>query len=193
MSNTFTTAPLTPDHWDDFVTLFGPKGACYDCWCQHFRLRPKARQTLSGPAKRDLMEARVQAGPPPGLMGWQDGAPVAWMQIGPRADVPEWNNSGRATTPLPDAPADDPCIWAVSCFFFRSSARGQGLSHRMLADGITYARNSGARLLEASPMDLAKQSKSVGLFVGSTAVFVRAGFSQVALRKPGRPLMRLEL
>ena len=42
-------------------------------------------------------------------------------------------------------------------------------------------------------MDHAKQAKSVGLFVGSTQVFEKAGFSEAALRKPGRPLMRLEL
>ena len=30
-------APLTPDRWDDFETLFGERGACGGCWCM---LRP---------------------------------------------------------------------------------------------------------------------------------------------------------
>ncbi len=185
--------PLTPDRIPDFLALFGPSGACYGCWCQHFRLRPKERQALSGDTKRDLMIARIAQGPPPGLLALQGDDPVGWMQIGPRADVPEWNNPGRSSSPLPDAPADDPAVWAVSCFFFRSRMRGKGLSHRMLAAGIDHARANGARLLEASPMDQAKQSKSVGLFVGSTSVFARAGFRTVAQAKPNRPLMRLVL
>lgn len=185
--------PLTPDRIDDFLMLFGPSGACYGCWCQHFRIRPRDRQTLSSEAKRELMIARINQGPPPGLIAFQGDDPVGWMQIGPRADVPEWNNPGRSSSPLPDAPADDPAVWAVSCFYFRSRVRGRGLSHQMLAAGINHARTSGARLLEASPMDQAKQSKSIGLFVGSTSTFAKAGFQTVAQAKPNRPLMRLAL
>jgi hypothetical protein len=48
----------------------------------------------------------------------------------------------------------------------------------------------GARVVEACPIVQAKHSKSVGLFVGSAAIFERAGFSVVAERKIGRPLMR---
>lgn len=185
--------PLSPELIPDFMALFGPQGACYGCWCTYFRLRPKQRQAMSGEEKREAMLERIRRGPPPGLLAYSGGQPVGWMQIGPRADVPEWNNPGRVSSPLPDAPADDPQVWAVSCFFFRSNQRGKGLSHPMLAEGITFARQGGARLLEAAPMDRAKQSKSVGLFVGSTSVFLKAGFRQVAAVKDGRPLMRLAL
>ena len=185
--------PLTPDLIPDFITLFGPQGACYGCWCQHFRIRPKERQTLSNDEKRERMVARINKGPAPGLLAFQGGDPVGWMQIGPRADVPEWNNPGRSSSPLPDALADDPAVWAVSCFFFRSRMRGKGLSHAMLAAGIDHARANKARLLEASPMDQAKQSKSIGLFVGSTSVFAKAGFQTIMQAKPNRPLMRLVL
>lgn len=185
--------PLTPELIADFTTLFGPQGACYGCWCTYFRLRPKERQAMGGDEKREVMLDRIRNGPPPGLLAYDGGRPVGWMQIGPRADVPEWNNPGRVSTPLPDGPADDPRVWAISCFFFHAKARGHGLSHPMLAAGIAFARQNGARLLEAAPMDRAKQSKSVGLFVGSTSVFLKAGFRQVAAVKEGRPLMRLAL
>lgn len=193
MTDALTIRPLTPDHAGDFVTLFGPSGACYGCWCQHFRLPPRLRQALPAAEKRTLMLDRIRTGPPPGLMAWQDGTPAGWMQIGPRADIPEWNNPRRATTPLPDTDPDDPSAWAVSCFFFATKARGQGLSHAMLAAGIAHARSNGARTLEAAPMDRAKQSRSIGLYVGSTSVFARAGFTETARQKPGRPLMRLTL
>ncbi|MCB1394405.1 MAG: GNAT family N-acetyltransferase [Rhodobacter sp.] len=193
MTDALTIRPLTPDHAGDFVTLFGPSGACYGCWCTYFRLPPKLRGDLTGDEKRAHMLARIAAGPPPGLLAWDAEGPVGWMQIGPRADVPQWNNPRRSSTPLPDAPADDPGVWAISCFFIRSKARGHGLSHALVAAGVDWARENGARVLEASPMDQAKQSKSIGLFVGSTAVFEKAGFATVARQKPNRPLMRLVL
>lgn len=185
--------PLTAERWDDFAALFGKQGACYGCWCSYFRLAPKLRKANSSLDNKAHMHARILAGPPPGLLGYADGEAVSWMQIGPRADVPQFNNAGRVSAPLEDAPVDDDSVWAISCFFTKSAMRGQGLSHAMVAAGVAHARENGARLLEACPMDQAKQAKSVGLFVGSTRVFEKAGFAQVALRKPGRPLMRFEL
>lgn len=183
--------PLTPDRWEDFARLFGPSGACYGCWCQHFRQPPAARRVSSGAGNRQLMQRRVADGPPPGLIAYRDGEPVGWMQIGPRDDVPEWNNRGRASAPPDGEAAGD--SWAISCFFFVRSARGRGLSHAMVAAGIDFARRGGARRLDACPMDRARRSGSIGLFVGSTSVFEKAGFAILARRKPGRPLMRLVL
>ncbi len=101
---------------------------------------------------------------------WQCAKAVAdgWMQIGPRFDVPEWNNAGRASAPTEAADAADPAVWAISCFFIRTKARGQGLTHRLVAAGIEHARASGASRIEACPMDLSRDSRSLGLFVGST-------------------------
>lgn len=182
--------PLTPNLSDEFVKLFGPKGACYNCWCTYFRLPPKQRDGLDGAAKRQFILDRIAAGPPPGLLAFRGDVPIGWMQIGPRSDIPQWNNPRRSTTPLADGPADDPKVWAISCFFYTSSERGKGLSHTMVEEGVAFARKNGARMVEASPIDKAKHSKSVGLFVGSTAVFLKAGFHEVARQKPGRPLMR---
>ena len=101
----------------------------------------------------------------------------------------------RAGCSAPVEPDDaaDPSVWAISCFFIRGSARGQGLTHRLVEAGIDFARENGARLVEACPMDQSKDSRSIGLFVGSTRVFEKAGFSLIAERKPGRPLMRFTI
>ena len=185
--------PLTAERIGDFTDLFGPSGACYGCWCTSFLLRPKVRHAMTGDQRRDVMLGRIRRGPPPGLLAYQDGQAIGWMQIGPRSDIPEFNNPGRASTPLPDAPADDPGVWAISCFYFRRPARGKGLTHALLAEGIGFARAAGARLLEAAPMVHSKQPKSIPLFVGPAATFLRAGFAEVACRKEGRPLLRLML
>lgn len=193
MADNVRFLPLTPDRVDDFLALFGPRGALSGCWCTYFLFRPKQRQAMTDGQRRDAMLETIRSGPPPGMLAYRDNLPIGWMRIGPRAAVPEWNNTGRSSTPLPDAPAEDPSVWAISCFFVTTRQRGTGLSHAFVSAGIDHARSCGARLIEASPMDHAKTSKSVGLFVGSTSVFAKAGFVEVARGKPGRPLMRLML
>jgi len=185
--------PLEAALWPDFETLFGRQGACYGCWCTHFRLPPAMRRDNDRARNKDFIKARVEAGPPPGLLAYRAGKPVGWMQIGPRADVPEWNNAGRSSSPLEATEAGDPALWAVSCFFLHVSARRQGLTHRLVEAGIAYARSQGAHAIDACPIDLSRDSRSIGLFVGSTRVFEKAGFAKIAERKSGRPLMRLIL
>jgi len=185
--------PLTPDLWPAFEDLFGKQGACYGCWCTHFRLPPAVRRENDRQRNKEFIRARIEAGPPPGLLAFDDGGVTGWMQIGPRADVPEFNKQGRVSTPLQPEDAADSTVWAISCLFIRTSARRSGLTHRLVHAGIEFALRGGARLLEACPMDQSKDSRSVGLFVGSSRVFEKAGFARVAERKPGRPLVRLLL
>lgn len=188
-----TIVPVTPERWPDFEDLFGKQGACYGCWCTHFRLPPAARRENDRERNKDHIRARIETGPPPGLLAFQGCKAVGWMQIGPRADVPEFNNAGRGSAPLEPADASDPDVWAISCFFLRSKARGKGLTHQLVQGGIEFARENGARFLEACPMDLSRDSRSIGLFVGSTRVFEKAGFQRMVERKAGRPLVRLVL
>lgn len=185
--------PLTGDLWPEFEDLFGKQGACYGCWCTHFRQPAAVRRENDRQRNKDFMRARVEAGPPPGLLAFEGARATGWMQIGPRADVPEWNRSGRASAPMEVADAEDAGGWAVSCFYIRSSARRLGLTHRLVRAGIDFARSNGARYLDACPMQQAKDSRSIGLFVGSVRVFEQAGFVRLVERKPGRPLMRLTL
>ncbi|CAN7591104.1 GNAT family N-acetyltransferase [Bosea sp. LjRoot9] len=189
----FKVVPLTPERWPDLEDLFGPKGPCYGCWCNHFRMPQKQRMPLLGEGARLLFEERVRKGPPPGVLAFEGDMAVGWLQVGPRAHIPEWNNPRRASTPLADAPAEDERNWAASCFFVRKGFRGKGVTADLLDGAISFARDSGARLLEAAPMDHEFKRSSEGLYVGAERVFLRAGFSEVARQKEGRPLMRLVL
>ncbi|TIM95127.1 MAG: GNAT family N-acetyltransferase, partial [Mesorhizobium sp.] len=139
-----TIAPLAPELWAEFEDLFGKQGACYGCWCTHFRLAPAMRRESSRERNKDHIKARIEAGPPPGLLAFEDGQAIGWMQIGPRADVPEWNNQGRGSAPVDPADAADPGVWAISCFFIRGKARGRGITHRLVEGGIDFARQNGA-------------------------------------------------
>ncbi|WP_049734069.1 GNAT family N-acetyltransferase [Rhizobium ecuadorense] len=193
MDNDLRFEPVTAERWDDFETLFGPQGAFYNCWCVALRLPHAVRTKMAADERKLHMHDRIKAGPPPGILCYADGAPVAWVQVGPRHDVPQFNSPRTVSRPLEEGDAYDPSIWAVSCFFLLPSLRGRGMSRRLLSLAIDHARCQGARLLEACPIDHVKQSKSVTLCIGSTAIFDAAGFETVARRKDGRPLMRLEL
>lgn len=189
----FAVLPLTPERWGDLEDLFGPQGPCYGCWCNHFRMPQRLRMPLLGEGARQLFEERVRRGPPPGVLAYADDEAVGWLQVGPRAHVPEWNNPRRASTPLPDAPAEDERNWAASCFFVRKGFRGKGVTGALLAGAVAFARESGARLVEAAAMDNRDKRSTEGLYVGPESVFLRAGFVEVARQKPGRPLLRLVL
>ena len=186
-------SPLTPDLWPAFEDIFGRQGACYGCWCTHFRLPPATRRDNDRERNKEHIRARIAAGPPPGLLAFAGDEAVGWMQIGPRHDVPEFNNAGRGSAPLDPADATDPAVWAISCFFLRARVRGTGLTHRLVEEGLGFARQRGARFVEACPMTQSKSTRSIGLFVGSTRVFEKAGFERMVERKAGRPLMRYVL
>ena len=187
------TWPLTPDRWADFETLFGVSGACFGCWCTYFRLQAAERDTMDAAAKKQFIKQRIAAGPPPGILGYVGERPVAWVQVCRRIELPRWNAQRSVARPLDPADADDPDVWAISGFFMKAAERGRGLSHRMLSAAVNYAAASGARFVEGCPIERTKQSKSLGLYVGSVRIFEAAGFTEVAKRKAGRPLMRLVL
>jgi GNAT superfamily N-acetyltransferase len=187
------TAPVTPERWDDFEQLFGPRGAFQDCWCVALRLPRAVRTKMVADDRKDHMKKRIAAGPPPGILAYIEEEPVAWVQVGPRLDVPQFNSPRTVSRPEDEADAQDPSVWAVSCLFLLSKLRGKGISHRLIEAAIAHARGEGARYLDACPIDHSKQSKSVVLCVGSTAIFDAAGFEILARRKDGRPLMRLDL
>lgn len=187
-------APLTQELWPMLERLFGKQGACMGCWCMYWRLPHKEWQTARGDNAKDLFKRRVAEGPPPGVLAFTDEDAKGWLQIGPRADAPQWNKPKRVSAPLEPRDAEDTGVWAATCFFVRPSHRGQGVTDALLDAGIEFAKKSGARLIEACPMETEGRASASGLYVGHISVFVRAGFREkVARRKDNRPLMRLEL
>jgi GNAT superfamily N-acetyltransferase len=120
----------------------------------------------------------------PGLIGYEDGVPVAWVSLGPREDYAKLRRSPVMK------PVDDRPVWSIVCFFVDRKARGRGVSERMLKAAIDHARSRGARLLEAYPVDKHERSHPDFMFFGARSMFDRAGFREVARRTPTRPVMR---
>ncbi len=52
MSIELSFQPLAIDQWDDFVSLFGERGACGGCWCMLWRLTRKQFESQKGDGVR---------------------------------------------------------------------------------------------------------------------------------------------
>ena len=84
-------------------------------------------------------------------------------------------------------------LWSIVCFGVPSAFRGQGVARELLAGAVEYARTRSVRLLEAYPVDRSEPSAADAPWFGSKSMFDRAGFVEVARRKPARPVVRLKL
>ena len=90
-------------------------------------------------------------------------------------------------------PVDDTPVWSIVCFVVPSPHRGQGIAAHMLDHAVTFAKENGATAIEAYPIDKPERSQPRFLWFGVPSMFEKAGFVEIARRKPERPVMRLML
>lgn len=184
--------PLTPERWSDLEALFSSKGCSVarGCWCMYYRQSgsraPLPPGTTRAQANRAELKALVDAGSPPGLVGYRGKVPVGWVSLGPREEYAKLHRS-----PVMRA-VDDRPVWSVICFVVPSEYRGQGVARALLTEAIAYARIHGATLVEAYPVDRPGRSNDDSMWFGAKSMFDRAGFKEVARRKPQRPIVRLK-
>jgi ribosomal protein S18 acetylase RimI-like enzyme len=136
-------------------------------------------------ANRADLKALVEAGPPPGLLGYRGKVPVGWVSLGPREDYAKLRRS-----PVMKA-VDEAPVWSIVCFVVPSEHRGQGVARALLDGAIAYARKRGATLLEAYPVDAPGRSHDDAMWFGAKSMYDDAGFVEVARRKPRRPIVRI--
>jgi GNAT superfamily N-acetyltransferase len=189
--NTLAVYPLTPDRWPHLETLFGPDGAYRGCWCMWWRVPAKTYEQNAGSGNRDALKWLVETGRPPGLLAYDaDNIPVGWCSLGPRA---EYGRFPTMTSPL-FKPVDEQPVWSIVCFFIAPGRRAQGIATHLVQAAIPYAAGQGAQILEAYPRDVRTHLRNTNqIYTGTTTLFQKAGFHEVARRHPERPIMRLEL
>jgi GNAT superfamily N-acetyltransferase len=187
-TGTFQARPLAPATWSDLEQLFSLPGGSIvrGCWCMYYRKSGKASLPFGADSKRGLCDL-VDGGTVPGLVGYLDGSPAGWISLGPREEYHKLRRS-----PIMK-PVDDTEVWSVVCSFVARQYRGQGLQHRLLAAAIDFAADSGARVLEAYPVDRARRGQDESMFFGSRGLYEQAGFREVVRRSPTRVVMRLAL
>jgi GNAT superfamily N-acetyltransferase len=178
---------LTPERWADLERVFGPSGAFGGCWCMYFRLRSKDNAAAKASERKSGLKALVDAGEPPGLIGYVDDEPAAWVSIDRRERFTMLSYSRIYK------PAAAEGLWSIVCFVTGKKFRGQGLMAQMLRGAVDYARENGARAIEAYPVEPEGEMKGYAGFMGVRSVFDAAGFEEVARLANGRPHMRLDL
>ncbi len=187
-----TVLPLTPARWPDVEEVFNARGCSVarGCWCMAYRLSgsraPLPRGMTRTQANRAALKALVDAGHPPGLIGYRGKVPVGWVSIGPREEYAKLKRSPVMK------PVDEQPVWSIVCFVVPSEYRGQGIARALLKGAVAYARGQGARLVEAYPVDKSARSSDDAMWFGAKSMYDKAGFKEVARRKPQRPIVRLK-
>jgi GNAT superfamily N-acetyltransferase len=80
--------------------------------------------------------------------------------------------------------------WSINCFVVRTGERRQGIGKGLLTAAIEYAKSQGAKVIEAYPVDGARES-AVDYFTGTLSMFADHGFVEVIRRNDTRPIVRL--
>lgn len=185
--------PVTPKRWRDVERIFQARGCSVarGCWCMCYRHSgaqpPPPRGKTRAQANRARLKALVDARRPPGLIAYRGAEPVGWVSVGPRDDYAK-----LARSPVMK-PVDGKFVWSVICFVVPAEHRGQGVARELLDGAVAYARRKGARLIEAYPVDQAGRSKPEDLWFGVKSMYDKAGFTEIARRKPRRPVVRLAI
>jgi len=186
------TQPLTQERWDDLVTLFERPGCSIarGCWCMFYRKSGKTAvpkgMSVSESNKRSL-KALVDRGIVPGLIGYFGDRPIGWVSLGPREDY-----ARLARSPVMK-PVDEKPVWSIICFVVDPSLRHQGVAKALLNGALAWARENSVPLVEAYPVDKTGPASDDSMWFGAKRMYDRAGFIEVARRKPARPIVRKRL
>jgi len=180
----FTFSSLTPDNWNDFVALFGEKGACGGCWCMYWRSKASDYNRLKGEGNKKAFR-KIATKTSPGIIAYAEGQPAGWCAVAPRSEYVRLEKS-RVLKPVDDKP-----VWSIVCFFIQKEFRNKGLSKQLLSSAVDFAISNGAKIVEGYPVE-SKTGKMPDVFAwtGFSKTFIKAGFKEVERRSEGRPIMR---
>jgi GNAT superfamily N-acetyltransferase len=197
MANDLEIKPLTPARLPDLASLFGQGGDPKWCWCAFYRVRGMTWANSSPADNRKVLERAVRTdarrGHAPGLVAYRDGEAVGWVSLSPREEYERLEHSKVL------ARIDDKPVWSIVCFVVGRKARGRGVAAALLDAAVDYAREHGARLLEAYPVDTSSgRVPAAEAFKGTLGMFEGAGFRVVERRQfnkasPVRPIVRRAL
>ena len=189
--------PANRAPWDDLQEIFGPSDAGH-CQCQRFKVVGWIWRDSTQDERTAALRAQTACGDPEaedtsGLVAYVEDEPAGWVAIEPRTAYPKLRTSripwaGRAED------KDDHGVWAATCLVVRKGFRGRGLTYHLAAATVDFARERGARALEAYPM-ITQPGKEITwgeLHVGARQAFEDAGFRQITHPTPRRVVMRID-
>lgn len=182
---------------EDLDAVFGARGIGHRCRCQRYRL--ERGETFAGTPVEERAARLVDqtgAGDPDaptasGLVAFLGDEPVGWVAVAPRSD--HQGLVREFTVPWKDRDEDrsDSTVWAITCVFVRAGHRRRGISRALAAAAVDYAREQGARAVEAYPIVTTAVIEEE-LHVGTVPTFAAAGLAEVAHPTKRRKVLRTD-
>lgn len=192
-----TVVPANEATCEDLEQVFGRRGPASRCRCQRYKLQ-RRESFGSVPVEERAWRLREQTdcGQPgssttSGLVAFLDEEPVGWCAVEPRSAYDGLVRVFRVPWEGRDEDKTDETVWAVTCLLTRAGFRRRGVSGALAQAAVAFARDRGARALEAYPM-VRTDVISEELHVGTVGVFVAAGLTEVSRPTPRRAVMRID-
>jgi GNAT superfamily N-acetyltransferase len=192
-----TIVPAIEASWDDLAAIFGTSDAG-QCQCQRFKVLGWIWRDSTQEQRTAMLRAQTgcddaNAAGTSGLVAYVDDDPAGWVAVEPRTAYPKLRTSRVPWSGRNEDKGDDG-IWAVTCFVVRKGYRGRGLTYPLARATIDFARERGARALEAYPM-ITQPGKEITwgeVHVGARQVFEDAGFVPLTQPTARRVVMRID-
>ncbi|MCW5875436.1 MAG: GNAT family N-acetyltransferase [Anaerolineales bacterium] len=200
MESALTILPANQASWDDLIAILGP-ARCHGkpCYCQRFKIHERNWRLVGDEERADRLRAQThcsdaQASQTSGLVAYLGDEPVGWCAVEPRPVyenlmLRKWLWVGRE-----DEDENDESVWAVTCFIVRNGYRRRGFTYALALAAVDFARQRGARALEAYSM-ITHPGKTITwgeLHVGSYNIFEEAGFRKISQPSKRRIIMRID-
>ena len=190
--------PANEGSWEDLQAIFGTTDYAGLCQCQRFKVVGWIWRDSTQEERIAMLRAQTACGDPDaaatsGLVAYVDDEPAGWVAVGPRTAYPKLRTS-RVPWSGRDEDKGDDGIWAVTCCAVRKGYQGRGLTYPLARATIDFARERGARALEAYPM-ITQPGKEITwgeVHVGARQVFEDAGFEEVSHPTVRRVVMRID-
>lgn len=189
--------PANESSCGDLQAVFGERGQGYRCQCQRYKLAPR-ESFVSFPVEERAQRLREQtdcghpeSGTTSGLVAYLDGEPVGWCAVEPRSAYTGLARNFRVPWEGRDEDKTDATVWAVTCLFTRAGYRRRGVAYALARGAVGFARERGARALEAYPITTTNVIAEE-LHVGTTGVFEAAGLVEVSKPSLRRLVMRID-
>lgn len=175
--------------WPDFERLFESRGGPKWCWCRMFRADENGRMPHARADMKLAMFRKIESGARVGLLAYRDGEPVAWCSTAPRATFVHHGGPEPAPSRPPGQTEneDQDSVWSITCFYVKSSVRRRGMMSLLIEEAVRCARENGASVVEAYPVEFDAPSYR---FCGFIPVFAAHGFEEVARAGLRRHVMR---